>query len=104
MKTAYDKNGNKVIFTEEKDLDPIKIFINPIGNSVSADANKYIHTGIYRIFDIDKNTPITNPNGILIAFNYQSDVTSQLFINFDGQTYTRILWYGTWNNWSKLSV
>ena len=104
MQTVYKKDGNQVNIVEEDDLDPIKRFINPDGYSDSGDANEYIHTGIYRIFSTDKNIPITNPNGVMFCVEYYSGVTAQLFINFSGETYVRVLWYGNWQNWTKLSV
>lgn len=100
---VYDKSGNKVILTEEKDLDTIKRLINPDGYSDSGDANAYKDTGIYRIFDTDNNIPISNPNGILIVFKYHNSVSAQLFMNFSGETFVRVLWYGTWHNWIRLS-
>lgn len=105
MQNVYNKDGNQVNLVEEKDLDPIKAFINPDDYNESAgDANKYIKTGIYRIYSTDKNLPISNPNGIMLCVERSSNVAAQLFINFNGETYARVIWYGTWNNWVKLSV
>lgn len=104
MQNVYKKDGNQVNIVEENDLDSIKVFINPDDYSTSNNADEYRKTGIYRIFSSNLNLPISNPNGIMLCLEYASNVAAQLFINFDGQTYTRVLWYGTWNNWVKLSV
>ena len=103
MKTVYNKDGNQVNFVEENDLDSIKIFINPIGNSASSDANKYINTGIYRIFDIDKNIPITNPNGILLVFSPYIEIYKvQIYANHEGSAWLRIYW-DRWYTWKQLN-
>lgn len=104
MQNVYKKDGNQVNLVEENDLNSIKAFINPDGNSTSENVDEYRKTGIYRIYSTNLNLPISNPNGIMLCLEYISSVTAQLFINFSGETYVRVLWYGNWQNWTKLSV
>ena len=72
--------------------------------NAGSDANDIKSTGIFMIEEGDATNYPTRPNGAMIVFA-QSIGSSiiQMYVHFEGSTWVRQSWYGTWGPWRQMT-
>ena len=72
--------------------------------NAGSDANDIKSTGIFMIAEGDATNYPTRPNGAMIVFA-QSIGSSiiQMYVHFEGSTWVRQSWYGTWQPWRQMT-
>lgn len=93
----YGQSNKKVAYAENT-LENGS-FIN-----VGSDANDIKSTGIYIIAEGDATNYPNRPNGAMIVFARSfAESIIQMYVHFDGSTWIRQSWYGTWYAWKKMT-
>lgn len=93
----YGQSNKKVAYAENT-LENGS-FIN-----VGSDANDIKSTGIFIIAEGDATNYPIRPNGAMIVFARSfAESIIQMYVNFDGSTWIRQSWYGTWYEWKKMT-
>ena len=71
---------------------------------VGSDANDIKSTGIFIIEEGDATNYPIRPNGAMIVFAQSlGNSIIQMYVHFDGSTWIRQSWYGTWQAWKKMT-
>lgn len=100
---VYDKTGNEIDLTVKNDISSIQNIITPVTEG-STSLNDMQTTGIFRIYDVNTETPISNANGLLFVLALLNAGTfGQLYVHYNGDTYMRMKWYGCFSDWVKLN-
>lgn len=93
----YGQSNKKVAYAENT-LENGS-FIN-----VGSDANDIKSTGIYMIAEGDATNYPIRPNGAMIVFAQSlGNSIIQMYIHYEGSTWIRHSWYGTWQAWKKMT-
>ena len=64
---VYNKTGNEIDLTVKNDISSIQNIITPVTEG-STSLNDMQTTGIFRIYDVNTETPISDANGLLFVF------------------------------------
>ena len=73
--------------------------MKPMGTA-GINANSVKSMGFYDVAQhTSENYPTTDGNGMLAVFSISDNFIVQIFFNYNGQTWCRTRWYGTWHNW-----
>ena len=69
-----------------------------------SDANDIKSTGIFMIAEGDATNYPHRPNGAMIVFAQSlGNSIIQMYVHFDGSTWVRQSWYGTWQPWRQMT-
>ena len=72
--------------------------------NAGSDANDIKSTGIFMIAEGDATNYPTRPNGAMIVFAQSlGNSIIQMYVHFDGSTWVRQSWYGTWQPWRQMT-
>lgn len=72
--------------------------------NLNANSNKNV--GVYMVTESSNatNYPATKGNGILLVFVPVKDqIVYQIFSQYDGTTWVRMMWFGNWGSWKQIS-
>lgn len=68
-------------------------------------ANNVTSNGIWLVKEgTVTNYPVQSGNGILIVFATTINIHYQIFIRFNGVSWSRMCWYGTWQSWKEITI
>ena len=72
--------------------------------TANTDANNVTSNGIWLVKEgTVTNYPVQSGNGILIVFATTIGIHYQIFIRFNGVSWSRMCWYGNWQNWMQIT-
>lgn len=72
--------------------------------NAGSDANDIKSTGIFMIAEGDATNYPHRPNGAMIVFAQSlGNSIIQMYVHFDGSTWVRQSWYGTWQPWRQMT-
>lgn len=71
----------------------------------NSNCNSLTATGMYVLAEGSAwaNGPSSTINGTMLVFNYSSNIITQIYTSFDGTSWLRMCWYGTWQTWKQIT-